>query len=420
MIRSIYLKLPKFLRVLISKLYYRLYFIGLLRGCLNFIKAHLFHHKNRNDIKELKKLIALAKKNKQPIFIQFPSIPWFGTLFQRPQQFAKAMSDIGYLTIYLIPVGYEVCPFKKISDNLYLSDQHEILHDIEGAIISIYFSYPPDYLDHYLTDRFFTENISFYEYVDHVDEEICGKYFAQILKKRFEIIRKHSFEFILGTSRVLYEELLHLYPEKQVIYLPNGVDISHYNITKQTVDKFIVPERLAKAIQNDKKIIGYFGAIAPWICDELIIELSKSRPEYFILMIGPYYGDRKIFEERDNIYLPGKIDYQDLPFYAKYFDVSIIPFRLGDIAKATSPLKLFEYFAIGKPVVVTSDLIECTKFEGVFIASTPQEFLNKVDEATEHSYNNALQQKYQQYAEENSWNRRAKELDRLINNRSKE
>lgn len=413
---KIYRKLPKSIRFVISKVYYEFYTIGWLRSVLRYFHAYLIHKKDKKIIKELKSIIDIAQKNNQPVFVQFPVIPWDLPLFQRPQQIAKAISEIGYLTIYLSPLADSPCPLKKISNNLIITDQFEILPHLKNTLVSIYLNYPPPYLDKYLTKGFFKANKVFYEYVDHIDEHIWGPYMSRILHRRFESIKDQNFNLIIGTSAVLYEELLQHHPKQKVAYLPNGVDVCHYISVKQSDKHTDLPNRLKQAIAQKRKIIGYFGAIAPWLWFELISELAKTRPEYLILMIGPDYGKVLNCPKKENLYFVGPVDYSYLPMYASYFDVSIIPFRLGEIAKSTSPLKLFEYFAIGKPIVVTSDLIECTKFDGVASASNPQEFVERVDEAIELRDNEALKRKYQQYAHDNSWIMRAKELDRVVNN----
>lgn len=404
----------KIIRPVLVKIYHKIPFIYVVRAILAQVRNRLFHRKNFKVLAELNNLIKEAKQTGQPIFIQFPIIPWNLWLFQRPQQFAIAMSKIGCLTIYVDAYNIKT-PIKKMAENLYITNQYEILDNLSEAIVSIYFNYPPSVFDKYLTKEFFKQNYVFYEYVDHINEQIYRTY-ASTMRKRFVNIANQPVKLILATALVLYKELQKAFPDKKTLYLPNGVDISHYTNYKNLKSNIILPTKLNEAIKTKRKIIGFFGAIAPWIWDELILELANRRPEYCILLIGPVYGDRNNFPTKENIICTGSVNYQDLPYYANYFDVSIIPFKLGNIAKSTSPLKLFEYFAVGKPIVVTSDLVECTKFDGVLSGSTPGEFIDKIDVAISMGNDIELKQKYQKYAEENSWKARAEELMKVVQN----
>lgn len=411
-IRPILVRVYYRIRAMIWMGYYRFHFIGWM---VTYFRDTLLHRKNMKAIRELKKLINQAKNNGIPVFVQFPVVPWGIKLFQRPQQLAIAMNRNGYLVIYIEPGYHSKGEITRIESNLYLTDQREILPYLSGAIVSVYCNYPLHGFDKYLTDDFFANNSVFYEYVDHFNEQIIAAAHAEAVKNRFQNIKNQQICFMLATAQSLYEELQHNFPNKRILYLPNAVDVDHYISNSKIPARHIkLPARLQNAIKEKRKIIGYFGAIAPWIWDELILELAENRPEYCLLLIGPLYGDRDTIPTKENIISTGAVDYKDLPLYANYFDVSIIPFRLGEIARSTSPLKLFEYFAIGKPVIVTSDLVECIKFDGVFSASTPEEFIKKIDEAIEHSNNPELKQKYQRYAEENSWTMRAKKLHQLL------
>ena len=60
----------------------------------------------------------------------------------------------------------------------------------------------------------------------------------------------------------------------------------------------------------------------------------------------------------------------------------MIPFVVNDITHATSPLKLFEYMAGHKPVVITP-MKESMYTSGVLVGKTPHEFAKKLDEALE-------------------------------------
>ena len=112
------------------------------------------------------------------------------------------------------------------------------------------------------------------------------------------------------------------------------------------------------------------------------------------------------------------IDYKVLPSYARYFDVAIIPFSPGQIAKTTSPLKLFEYFALKKPVVVTSEMVECVAFQEVYSANTAFLFAEKIKEAYSQGKSVEYTNRLYKLALENSWEKRASALDSVIQKKS--
>lgn len=384
------------------------YFASLIKYTIEHFLIRYFYFPDHNELQKIRDIITQARKENKKLYIQFPVLNWDVTLFQRPQQMAIGMANNNYIALYLLPPKYKRTKLKEIYKNVYISSEYHILKEVDNALISVYLNYHPEYFIKYLTKQVFNKNTVFCEYVDHIDENIWGKYLAKIMYKRFAKLNNSDYSFIVATSQMLYNEILSKMPDKEVVLIPNGVDVQHYQSQKN--DNYILPDRLQNAIKENKKIIGYFGAIAPWIWNELIINLAKSRPDYLLLLIGPIYGTAEQIPDMNNIYCTGPIEYKNLPFFAKHFDVSIIPFRLGEIAKTTSPLKLFEYFAIGKPVIITSDLLECIKYDGVLHAATIAEFVDKVDEGISLSHDKNLQKKYYQYALENSWNNRCKTL----------
>lgn len=408
MIRNIVKKLPEPMQRLIRHLYYSYFLLGVFRSWFRRLKVVVVFITSYKDRKKLRHLL-LKNRNSKGLYVQVPVIPWNQKLFQRPQQMACAMASLGYLVIYFTVIEEEIfC--EEVSKGVYVTNQYWLLNDIEDAIVSVYLNYPPGYLDQYLNPKFFKNNKVFCEYVDHIDQDIWGSYLVSVMNSRFEKLNIQGYKCLEATSQQLYNELQQKFPQYPTILIENGVNPSHYNSPEVHVWNGPIDEKIAEALAQKKKIIGYFGAIAPWIWDEIIVDLAKARPDCFILLIGPTYGDRSDFNEESNIAAIGSVDYKFLPFYAKHFDVSIIPFRLGDIAKTTSPLKLFEYFAIGKPVVVTSDLVECTKYEGVFAASSSEEFIEAIDKAIIAGDTGEYSDLYQNYALENSWENRCKKL----------
>ena len=107
------------------------------------------------------------------------------------------------------------------------------------------------------------------------------------------------------------------------------------------------------------------------------------RPDWSFVLIGPDH-DGSLARSRlaglPNVHALGPRPYATLPGYLHRFDVATIPFAINDITLATSPLKLFEYFAAGRPVISTP-MPECAAFDEVRIVRTAEEFSAALDAA---------------------------------------
>jgi glycosyltransferase involved in cell wall biosynthesis len=192
----------------------------------------------------------------------------------------------------------------------------------------------------------------------------------------------------------------------------NGVELEHFSLK---LERNEAPPELEPILRQGKPIIGYFGSLAQWFDYELVIELAKRR-DYEVVLIGyDYDGSMKRYglDRRKNLRVIGPIPYQRLPRYAHWFDVSMIPFRLNEITESTSPIKLFEYMALGHPIVSTG-LPECRKYRSVLIGESTEGFLGAVDRAlglrSDAEYCATLRRE----ALENTWQAKAEQIDHLL------
>ncbi|HEB52320.1 MAG TPA: methyltransferase domain-containing protein, partial [bacterium] len=121
------------------------------------------------------------------------------------------------------------------------------------------------------------------------------------------------------------------------------------------------PERVFADAQG-RRVIGYFGAIAEWFDVELVAAVASANPDCLLLLIGAdTVGAGARLRGLSNVQLLGERPYEELPHYLHGFDVCLLPFRVMPLTLATNPVKVYEYFAAGKPVVGT-DLPEMAQF----------------------------------------------------------
>lgn len=201
-------------------------------------------------------------------------------------------------------------------------------------------------------------------------------------------------DLVLATSEELCKSKC--VPDKLTHLLPHGVEYERFRVTR---DQTMKPA----AIQKFKKpVIGFFGALSAWLDFELIVHIATSRPEWSFVFIGPADTDISPIKGIPNIILVGKVPYEQLPYYAAWFDVGIIPFQVNELTRSVNPLKLLEYLSLGLPVVSTfmPELLKYTDI--VSIPRNYEEFLKALDTALEDDNQSKHQQRVER-ARRNSW-----------------
>ena len=169
----------------------------------------------------------------------------------------------------------------------------------------------------------------------------------------------------VATADKLYKEAKSNNKKTRIVQISNGAEC----------DKF-VPESVTEDqvyrqwLKEDMLHVGYYGALAKWFDYQLVKELAETG-KYQIVLFGIKYDDsyeKAGLDRQENVHFLGSRDYHVLQNYAAKMDVLTIPFLINEITKATSPVKLFEYMALNKPIV-TTDMDECRKYQSVLILS---------------------------------------------------
>ena len=249
-----------------------------------------------------------------------------------------------------------------------------------------------------------------YEYIDELSDEISGHLPDFVYDRHKNIIEDKS-NIAVGSADKLIEEIEEIRGKENVAMITNGVQYDHWQYRSDEV-----PEKLKDIVSKGNPIIGYFGALAKWFDYELLKKVAKERPNYEIVLIGFLYDnsfkDSKI-DELENVHYLGIVDYKELNQYSQYFTISTIPFLLNDITESTSPVKLFEYMAMGHPIV-TTDMRECRKYKSVLIGKSHEDFIEKLDFALTLDKKDEYYNYLKEEALANTWREKAAILDRLI------
>jgi len=345
--------------------------------------------------------VALRGVSHRAIIIVEPCIDWEGTLFQRPQQMALALGCLGCLVIYKTN-GDGLTGFRQMAENVWIAHDSAV-NTIPNAVRIFYSTASLTKLkDFHAACR---QGRVVYEYIDSIDESLFGE---EGIIRHLHLLKQAAFnnaDVIISSATVLYEEVLVHGKVRNCALVPNGVDVQHFRNVRSLA---VYPEFLCDFRKNHKRVVGYFGAIAPWLWYEVIDQVSALMPDVGFVFIGlDYPGCAQKLPQRGNVIYIGTVNYAVLPVYAQLFDVCFIPFRPGDVARTTSPVKLFEYFALEKPVVVASDMNECVAFPEVFAGGDAIELTAAINQAFAVCGEESYCIKLRKLADANSWNVRA-------------
>ncbi|MFB3925668.1 MAG: glycosyltransferase family 4 protein [Syntrophales bacterium] len=111
----------------------------------------------------------------------------------------------------------------------------------------------------------------------------------------------------------------------------------------------------------DKKYIGFVGTFFSHQGIDILIEsapfIIQEYPDVRFLLVGD--GPMKTEWEKmihkkglvDYFIMTGNVPYADVPFYCGVMDICVAPFLRGTDER--SPVKIFDYLACGKPVIVS-------------------------------------------------------------------
>lgn len=348
------------------------------------------------------------------------SIIDFDFRYQRPQHFATRFAKNGHRVFYINANHHKDNSVNQISENLFIvnlkNDKFSAIHltdwssnmdNLKLLLDNILYRYcirdaitvveypnwlhAAEYLRHRYGFKIITDYMDDFTGFLNPEEKLVSKNCKELLMKS---------DMIIASSQFLYDIALQ-YNNKAAI-VRNGAEYEHFN------------KAFGKKIAKDKKIIGYYGAIAHWFDVEKVCYVARHLPDCDIVLIGEVTEGKEKFEKYPNIKLLGEIPYSELPTYLETFDVCLIPFDTKtDLIKATNPVKFYEYLCAGKKIVATEipELIPY-KDKYVYLANDNQEFLNYIclclngkdilaspEECAKFGRENDWQNRYEKFAE---------------------
>lgn len=224
----------------------------------------------------------------------------------------------------------------------------------------------------------------------------------------YDTIKAQVADVKLAASEVIYLNLSAKYTNCHLI--KNGVNPEHFS--RSRLEGSIVAEDLAR-VGLWKPIIGFWGALSPWIDLTLLALAADLRRNFNFVLIGGSNMDISLLPHRENIHYLGPRDYELLPVYARHFDAAIVPFQVKPVTLASDPIKVYEYLTCGLPVISTY-LPQLEGTADVKLAHNPNEFVNYLDWAVYSGKEYSAMQNRLSYAADNTWESRAWAVSEIL------
>lgn len=240
--------------------------------------------------------------------------------------------------------------------------------------------------------------VAFYDLLDDWKTSLGGQWYSEGTEAA--IIQES--DILVATAPNLAARLEESGGRKPVL-LPNAVNSYLFN-----------PERCFHRpddFPSGQWYMIYVGALwGDWFDWDLLVQLAKHHPEAAVVLIGDYQGQCP--NAPANLHFLGLKSQVVLPAYLSHADVAIVPWVVSPVTQATSPLKVYEYIAMEKPVIAP-DIEPLEGIPGVYRAMDKQDFIRLADAVRRIKF---PKMEAQRFIDENNWTVRVDLLVSLVKN----
>ena len=348
------------------------------------------------------------------------------TRIQRTQHLVRAFAGLGYRSIYLNPhLGreFETTP---------LRDKAHRLAQLEDGIFELHVRLPREPVFH---DRLLAPD----------EEEIIVSAVRRILPAGACVIQVLSFPLWTGVARRFRQEsafplvydchdLLSgfqnicgdmLTAEEELLREADLVLFSSQGLMDRFRDvkrRLLVRNAVTAAefapagtVRRERApVAGYVGALDSWFDIEAVEQAARRHPQCRFILAGRVeFEPIKRLKAIPNVELAGEIPYSRLPELLGQFRVALIPFRLNPLTLMTNPIKLYEYFSCGLPVVSTPLPEALTMGDLVYVGATPADFAEQVGRALEED-DPSRRVRRKEIAMRENWTERSREISGIF------
>jgi glycosyltransferase involved in cell wall biosynthesis len=359
-----------------------------------------------------------------PDLLFYPMTDWH-TRIQRTQHLVRAFAALGFRCIYLNPhLGREF-------ETSRVFDKEHRLAKLEHNIYELHVRLPREPVFH---ERLLSPD----------EEDLIAAAVRQVLPSRASVIQILSFPLWLGVARrfrsesgfpVLYDchdllsgfqnisrdmlpverDLLH--EADLVLFSSQGLLERYPDVRKSLLVRNAVTSsefRAGLSSPSAPAVAGYVGALDSWFDIESVETAALQNPLCRFILAGRVeFEPIRRLQALPNVELAGEIPYGQIPELLAGFRIALIPFRLNPLTLMTNPIKMYEYFSCGLPVVSTPLPEVETMGDLVYLGATPDAFARQVTCALAEN-EPARRTRRREIATCESWTERARSISQAF------
>ena len=358
----------------------------------------------------------------RPDLLFYPMTDWH-TRIQRTQHLVRAFAALGFRCIYLNPhLGreFETTP---------LFDKAHRLAQLEDNIFELHIRLPREPVFH---NRLLAVE----------EEDLIVSAVRRILARGAPVIQILSFPLWRGVARrfrdesgfpmvydchdllcgfqnicgdMIIAESDLLQEADLVLFSSQGLVERYHNVKRWLlVRNAVTASEFGPFGQPGSAVAGYAGALDSWF-DIEAVERAASQNLHcrFVLAGRVEFEPVRRLQALPNVELMGEISYSRIPGLLQEFRVALIPFRVNPLTLMTNPIKMYEYFSCGLPVVSTPLPEVGAMGDLVYLGGTADDFARQVSCALCED-DPARRARRREIALRESWEERARNISEAL------
>ncbi|MET3818784.1 glycosyltransferase involved in cell wall biosynthesis [Burkholderia sp. PvR073] len=291
------------------------------------------------------------------------------------------------------PAGADVHTLLKANNALGEIAERMVAHLYGARSKVVHWIYKPNQRKHLREKATFVYEV----YDEYTADFSTGATYPEVARLEPEVLREADHVFF--TSQPLADRKKHHAGSWSLV--GNGV----------AYDVFARYRCFDTASSAKRKSIGYLGNLSDFFDWKMMSEVCAEMPELDFVFNGQVEKHRlkdvEEYVERlmalPNVFFAGRVSRPVGAAAVARYDVAIIPFVVNDAMHAVEPLKLWEYFAAGKPVVSSPMNAVTVKSPLLKVAARKVEWIRAINESLSELEEDMHREARIELAQSRSW-----------------